>query len=355
VDLLLLCEGFANVIDIGGTSYRGSYLLPHPRCTFATMKIGQVPHDYVSQSTSNTFQGRSELVLSFVDKVSNAIDDNSFVSLIVRGAKSKKPTKKTVDESKAEVETLRGSIRKIQGRLVQLNNGKNKKRKDAPLLLQLTIKYHLATDIVRNIELSNVQDILTSLIGSPSVASEWGEQAVRSQPLQGAMLETTDEVWDLSLVSNPTMKRLNVKGTNSRVSSTLDHDRIKSVPLSNDAEFFKILGVTMAGGKPRPGMASKVRQHFFKLQMRKYSPRRYIMRYPSSSSQSSPSYDNVKNLWRLCRHSLKRRFQMRRTLKFRSLIWDAGAATSHFLSISTSLRNMVNRMWKRWESMFDQS
>jgi hypothetical protein len=253
-NVVLWCEGFKSGIVIGVSSSQKNHF---PQCgTFTTMKLGQDSHPPVSENTSNMLQGRSELVLAFVDKVTEAIDDNSFLFLNIRGAKSNKQTKSNVDDKTVEVESRRGSIRKIQGRLVQLNKG----RKNKCLLLQLTVKYHLATDLVKNIELSNIQDTLISLMVSPSVASEWGLQAVRSHPLQGALLETTDGAWDLSLVSSPTLKRKNVKRTDKPVASTLNHDRTKNVPLLKDAEFLKAIGVTTADGQPRPGMASKVRQ-----------------------------------------------------------------------------------------------
>jgi hypothetical protein len=265
-NLVLWCKGFSSCIVIGVSSSPTIHLLQPG--TFTMMKLGQDPYHPVSENASNILRGRSELVVSFVDKVINSIDDNSFLSLNIRGAKSKKLTKNTIDDHREEVETLRGSIRRIQGRLVRLNKRRSTKQQEASLLFQLTVKYHLATDIVKNIELSEIQEALTSLMISPSFSSEWGVEAVRSQPLQGALLETTDEAWDLSLLSNPTMKRQNVKRNNNSVSTTLNHDRIKNVPLSNDVEFFKTLGVTMADGKPRPGMASKVRQRLLQT----YSP-----------------------------------------------------------------------------------
>jgi hypothetical protein len=201
---------------------------------------------------------RREHVRSFIDKVEDSIDNESFVSLTLRGVKANKPSKRNGPIDQEDIESLRGSIRQVQGRLIRLANTKGKNKEIEPsTLLQLTIKYHLATDVVKNIDLVDIPNTLNNLLLDPSMASEWGVQAVRSHPMRGALLETTNEAWDLALASKPTMKRQQVKAGN-KAPSTLSHDRTKQVPLAKDAEFLKLLGVTNADGTPRPGMSSKV-------------------------------------------------------------------------------------------------
>ena len=139
----------------------------------------------------------------------------------------------------AKVDKLRGCIRQIQGRLVQVASKKtNKKKKtnqnqpqqqqqqEKELMLQLTYKYHYATDIVKNwnvdddtipTRLENLillndlpldatdtknddDDIDNETKNSNMIASEWGTDAIlQSQIVQGGELTTINNVWDLQL------------------------------------------------------------------------------------------------------------------------------------------------------------
>jgi SAM-dependent methyltransferase len=196
-----------------------------------------------------------QLVESFVDRLEDSIQERSFQTLTLRGVKA---TKRNGDASSSS-SSLRGSIRQVQGRLVRLQS------REDELLLQVTLKYHLATDIVKNVPLSDLRQTVTSLMTDPSVASEWGVEAARCHPMRGALLDTAHETWELTLDKKPKLQRLHVRlGQNQAAAAAaanhvLSHDRVKQVPVSIQAEFLQRLGVTKPDGTPRPGMKSKVR------------------------------------------------------------------------------------------------
>jgi hypothetical protein len=216
-------------------------------------------HDPVLDSIKNG-QQRLELVQQFVEKVEDSIQANTFVSLILRGVKQNKSSKGNTDENE---ESLRGSIRQVQGRLIRLpvKNKSDKSEDETSLLLQLTFKFHQATDICKNIHVEEISSTLSNLILDP-VASEWGVQAVRSHPIQGAELQTTnDGKWEMRIDNKLDLRRKivnNKEATNLVSSVPSSHDRHKKVPISNEADFLLRLGVTNQDGKPRPAMKSKV-------------------------------------------------------------------------------------------------
>jgi hypothetical protein len=208
---------------------------------------------------------KPELGGTFVEQIDKSLEENDFVSLILRGVKKKKGK---------DAEDLRGSIRQVQGRLISVSSSKKKKKKNIKtndketILLQLTVKYHGATDICKNFELEAVPKAIYDLIlGDPAeMASEWGVQAVRAQSIQSAQLTTTNQIWDLRLDGKPSLRKQKVVNASGTAESATQspvaesHDRVKQVPLSNDAEFFKKLGVTKADGQPKPRMKGKLRQ-----------------------------------------------------------------------------------------------
>jgi hypothetical protein len=217
---------------------------------------------------------RLRVVRQFVSTVKESIESGTLLSLTIRGVnKPKKKKKQSSSNNKDDAndaESLRGSIRQIQGRLIQLSRKDNVRDdidSNRDLLLQLTIKYHLATDIVKNIELTDIDQVLTNLIVDPKVASEWGVQAVQSHNMKGATLETTENVFELLLVDNKeaSIRKHKADKTTQSIASqyTTQHDRVKHVPISNDADFLQLLGVTNSDGKPRPGMKSKVRVYVY--------------------------------------------------------------------------------------------
>jgi hypothetical protein len=200
--------------------------------------------------TFRTQQRKPELVEAFARMVDESIRNGAFASLTLRGGKKRRSD---------DPSDLRGSIRRVQGRLIRIANQD---------MLQLTFKYHGATDICKNFPVDEIVDTLPTLILDP-LASEWGEEAVRAQSIQGALLTTTlNQTWELRLEKkNPTLLQQHSRNRDrspvtlgNKVGQTETHDRLKQVPISTRARFLHSLGVTEEDGKPRPGMASKLRQ-----------------------------------------------------------------------------------------------
>mmetsp|Transcript_20079 Transcript_20079/g.46953 ORF Transcript_20079/g.46953 Transcript_20079/m.46953 type:complete len:436 (+) Transcript_20079:575-1882(+) len=143
--------------------------------------------------------------------------------------------------------------------------------------MQLTVKYHGATDICKNFPLSEVPKTIYDLVvGDPAeMASEWGVEAVRAQSIRSAQMVAVDKVCDLispgetgTIGTIRTQAVQNTDGSDAASSSAsssasaiaTSHDRVKQVPLSNRAEFFQRLGVTRDDGQPKPRMKGKLRQ-----------------------------------------------------------------------------------------------
>jgi Methyltransferase domain len=295
-------NGFSNSLPVSGRqkvhNIRSDIREP------SSPSAGAFHHDrhlstVVSLSTSNAVAGHDEneqghrcqpLVEDFVRHLCESIQQRSFVSLTLHGVK--KPKDRNREES------VRGCIRQVQGRLITISTNHKKSKKQQELLLQLTFKYHLATDICKNIPIESVESELSKILlfsqekkdnelasdgdDSAVIASEWGAEAIQSQPLRRADLITTGNpptLWELQLVgkSKPSLKKRTVQqghpslpaaneATNSKSKSSsssspiVSHDRVKNVPLSTDELFLQRLGVTKPDGKPRKGMQSKLRQ-----------------------------------------------------------------------------------------------
>lgn len=195
-----------------------------------------------------------QLVDEFAQEVHRAVQDNTFVSLTIRGRATKKKKKNAVPTGE---DPLRGSIRQIQGRLIH-----TKKKMD---ILQLTIKYHGATDICKNMDSDEISEQLSRLILEP-LASEWGIQAVQKQPFQAAELKTLQDTFELKTLHSRTQVSLDRKATTDKsdvvVVTPQNHDRTKQVPLeqTSNTSFLRALGLTKQDNSPRPGMSSKLRQ-----------------------------------------------------------------------------------------------
>ena len=207
-----------------------------------------------------------ELVHAFVRHVQQSVEENTFVSLTLQGTAPKKKKKQQLTTE----DPYRGSIRQVQGRLIQM---KKKEKMDHNkntiiVLLQLTIKYHGATDICKNMAPEEIFEKLAHLILEP-LASEWGVQAVQAQPFQGAELKTLHDRWELKALhpgNQATLQRKMVLSTGNsvpRIVPPASHDRTKQVPLAHqttDTTFLQVLGLSTPDGSPRPGMSSKLRQ-----------------------------------------------------------------------------------------------
>lgn len=202
-----------------------------------------------------------EMVNQFVGKVKQSLDDDTFVSLLLKG-----PTLSKKQRQDARVkERLRGCIRQVQGRLIALS-----KKGANSVLLQATIKYHGATDVAKNYDMDQVVSGLISVLlcDSDAVASEWGENAIHpcgtDLGIQRGELQTTLGTWELTATPTKSItlkfKQGTGEGRNAESTVPLSHDRTKNVPLSTKSSFLQELGLTKPDGKPRPAMKSKLKQ-----------------------------------------------------------------------------------------------
>jgi Methyltransferase domain len=240
-----------------------------------------------------------DLFVSQLEASLMAIDDDSssssFDSFTFHGP-SKKQTATFLQDGDNMV---RGCIRRVDGRRIVLL--KKKQEKEQVMMIQVTFKYILATDIVKNWSgVENVASNVRSLLqlghtDTRQESSEWDTLKVQQQErshlaIQRAVLETTDatiEVVDLNNSKKKprlliTKKSIN-KEKNNAATAAEAHDRIKKVPLplklnlpssSSSSEssstsattavtridFWQALGLTTAQGQPKPSGASKIRQ-----------------------------------------------------------------------------------------------
>ena len=175
-------------------------------------------------------------------------------------------------------EKLRGKYKQITGRLVLLEERKKRKRtkSGAELYLQTTIKYHLATDVAKNWQVSvqgksevanEVEVGLRQIFQAGedgSNLSEWGALNMDRLDIVRGQLVTSRGTYELQLQPKhkaifKLSKKNNSKG-GAKTDSNLSHDRKKRAPLSPSSPFFQALGISNPDGKPIKGMASKLRQ-----------------------------------------------------------------------------------------------
>jgi SAM-dependent methyltransferase len=234
----------------------------------------------------------------------------SFVSFTLRGL-SKKNSKEIKENQN---EDLRGAIRMVTGRLVRTSAKKARSTSsdwgDEDLLqVQVTWKYHGATDIVKNWRLNDVSCNLAVMLGVErwndadsaqgfeidrfqdrqqslwqDVSSEWGSDNLREtmvpgtrRGIQSLLLETVTHKYRIDTPAEAKRKpRLIVSRispdatpgplgheTGLRGLERFNHDQQKNVPVPATEPFFQALGLTDIAGKPRKGnqsAAAKLRQ-----------------------------------------------------------------------------------------------
>lgn len=258
-----------------------------------------------SQFSSHTKQRTSSTIDEFISTVLTSLQDKTFESFTLKGPpapRKKRPSGSSnklstnAEEIDAKIEkekeALRGKYKNISGRLVFLQDKKKRRKKkdgndatidveSGSLYLQVTIKYHLATDIAQNwkigtlddddnniaLDVSEIESGLRGIFGSAVPLSEWGVTTNKDgeMDLRGGEL-VADKVYELQLHGKKATFRpskiKNKKGQPQLMNdpTQLSHDRTKNVPLSTSSEYFQKLGVTNADGKPKVGMASKLRQ-----------------------------------------------------------------------------------------------
>ena len=208
-----------------------------------------------------------EKVHEFVATVQQSLDKDTFVSLLFKGPSISKKQRQDAREK----ERLRGCIRLVSARRIALKQEK--------IMLQTTLKYHGATDVVKNYDVHQVESALLSLLlllsDDETVTSEWGKEALHpiGTPLgiQQGRLETTRGTWELTAIPTKPVQlqfkqAINKSGSSNEVvfvhqgAASLSHDREKKVPLPKTAPFLQALGLVKPDGTPRPAMKSKLKQ-----------------------------------------------------------------------------------------------
>ncbi|KAL7573747.1 hypothetical protein ACA910_007781 [Epithemia clementina (nom. ined.)] len=241
----------------------------------------------MSASEQSSIIKKNELAREFCLNLETSLREGTFRSFTLFGPSSKKSSNKKKPSSTASNhqdnhEELRGCFKRIIGRNVEIQ------RKKA-VLVQVTFKYHLATDAVKNWQASDAAKGVHSLfllesigtgeekenriVAEPEQAvSEWGTRVYpigTKFGIQRAVLETNNTTWELDVAYSSSRPRLKSKLASTITTTStsaameplsLAHDRIKDVPVASSSDFLQALGVTNAEGKPRPGKASKLRQ-----------------------------------------------------------------------------------------------
>jgi hypothetical protein len=247
-----------------------------------------------------------------------------FTSFTINGPKVPRKTKR-MNEAQIQAvaqkkEQLRGCIRQVSGRLILLSKKKKGKKQskttkdDAQtLFLQVTFKYHSATDVAQNYNIPETDE--TSTIGSELlkailprqeeddtgvVQSEWGKgnQSADFGIVSGDII-TSKGSWKLNLTTTSKKKDATFKfiPTKTQKSSdttpkvVLTHDVKKQVLLSPSDAYFQKLGVSDVHGKPKRGMASKLRQcqKFVEIVSRLVDQSGVLTRLTTEQEQSSES------------------------------------------------------------------
>lgn len=125
-------------------------------------------------------------------------------------------------------------LRNLYGRVVDLREGR-----------RMSLVWRYATrDVTKNLPLDEALGLLGKTLGT-----EWGR----------AHLFTTTGDWQLRR-DDDGHGTLKASRPAFAVVPAPEHDREKTVPLVAEASWLQALGVTNAGGEPRPGMAPKLRQ-----------------------------------------------------------------------------------------------
>ncbi|MEA3208149.1 MAG: hypothetical protein QOE70_1206 [Chthoniobacter sp.] len=129
----------------------------------------------------------------------------------------------------SEPDVAAGDLRNVYGRLVEIKN-----------VPTLSLVFHyVRRDVTTNFEfeagIARLGELLSAKFGRAYLFTTSGDWQWRPGTLRA---------------SRP---RFNV-------APPPEHDRRKTASLSDDAPFLRALGVTNAGGEPRPGMADKLRQ-----------------------------------------------------------------------------------------------
>jgi Methyltransferase domain len=246
------------------------------------------------------------MIRTFLSHVQTAIDENCLQTFTLKGP----ALKKTMDDDSRI--RLRGCIRAISGRPIVLQA----RKADSAVrrAIQVTFKYHVATDICKNWDMTECVANLEAILVSPELPelpkparegaatgrqrerdlstgigvvppSEWNNGQIvttwgHAKGIQSATMQTTKGIeWNLVTTKNRKGKKLpnqaaklslrKIQPTPSEsLAESQRHDRKYVGPVNISAPVWQALGVTTiaktAAGEtkvaPKPNMASKLRQ-----------------------------------------------------------------------------------------------
>lgn len=202
--------------------------------------------------------------------VEQSIVSQDFVSLHLQG-----PSKKV-----ASKEELRGSISQIRGRLVagaasskartSVSSSSQSLQPPLSLYLQMTFKYHSATDVAKNwkeeyaVQLQQLLEATQDTSTTTSYKSEWGvwHTSGTKLGLRSCTLTTTTGVVQLDLrkmkitrksisSSSALQKASTHQDQSNGVAIVSSHDRTKQVPVASDAPFWSAIGLDKMTSKRR--------------------------------------------------------------------------------------------------------
>ena len=234
-------------------------------------------------SPSHKSQSRlspSNAMQEYCELVEQSITSQHFISLHLQG-----PSKKA-----ASKEELRGSITRIRGRLVSgaasskartssLSLSSSSKPEPLSLYLQMTFKYHSATDVAKNWKGeygTQLQQLLEATQDSSTITaykSEWGvwHTSGTKLGLRSCTLTTTTGVVELDLRKMKISHKSTLSSSSSSAAAAAaaaslqtssphknqpshavsSHDRTKQVPVASDAPFWSAIGLDKMTSKRR--------------------------------------------------------------------------------------------------------
>ena len=242
-----------------------------------------------TEDTHTTLQDKQykalKLFTSELDSILSTSPDD-FISFTLNGPKVPRKTKR-ISEAQIQAlmqqkERMRGCIRQVSGRFILLSKKKKGKKKDNAqvMFLQVTFKYHSATDVAQNYNIPTKGD--TSAVGEELlkailprqeedntgvVQSEWGKKYHSTDfGIISGDIAISKGNWRLNLATTSKKKDAlfkfipTKKESNDTPKVVLTHDVKKQVLLTPSDAYFQKLGVSDIHGKPKRGMASKLRQ-----------------------------------------------------------------------------------------------
>jgi Methyltransferase domain len=218
-----------------------------------------------------------------LDQTNNHGEQQSPFSFVIQSRNSS-----TTKKPQAGGDLLRGTIRRIEGRLVQLSSKTNGHRN---IVTQVTFKYHGATDIAKNWSMSDTVSNLAMILrgqadstGNVLPKTEWDDDCHHLQPnskkmqllpskmIQSAEIEAGGKIyrWSNNGKAAPTFSILASSSPSSSANSTTAgpttttipmHDRVRQTILAVDHPVWAAIGIAnRQTGIIKPTMAAKYRQ-----------------------------------------------------------------------------------------------